>query len=378
MEFLAGQYTMWLDFLDRENKDFSPKFTSLELYRYKGGLLETTFYTIEGLLLTRVVGDKSYVSKVTGTKTLSAEQRRYTVMANKQEKLVRDGWCEDKGEAETVTKETLSKPMLFKKYLDHPDKITYPCICQVKYDGVRAIWDSAAGVLRSRGGNIYDLPHITKVLKEGVYCDLDGEVCFETIESLPDVVHGLSVNDLKLVFWIFDSLAEPAAPYRERLGAVMSRAERFKGTPLKIAHTRICSNRHEVTLYWRSMVELGHEGIMVKNMSVPYAYGKRTADHLKYKQEFENEFTVVAITQDERPEGNLISFNCITEDGEQLFKVTPAWTHGERRALYSHPSKFTLVGQKILIEYRAVSEDGIPIHAVGKTSFGSCLEMLRP
>jgi ATP-dependent DNA ligase len=115
-----------------------------------------------------------------------------------------------------------------------------------------------------------------------------------------------------------------------------------------------------------------YEGLMVRFDDVPYEYGKRSPNLLKWKYVMDGEFEVVHITYERRMEGGmkyLVEFHCKFTNGK-TFKVVPKWSV-ERRHQWWLDNKDKKVEDilpnllPLLVEYRELTVNGMPFHAVG-------------
>jgi DNA ligase-1 len=362
------------------------KWVTPVIYKNRGGIAES-WITIQWnskdestLLMTRTVVNpgkiaQDYVSVIKPTKTKTAMDRALTDVKKRITKKLRDAWCEDREDAKTTSAASLVKPMLLYKWEKQKHQIKYPAIMSVKADGVRAIYDD--GKLYSRSGKVYDLPHISAECKR--FLDLgierlDGEICFEDpTVPLPEVIHAIAHGDPNLKFHIFDVIS--GGSYE---GRFLKNVSIFKPLledlpSLRLINMKVAKSEAEVDAWYEACAQAGMEGIVVRNLDSTYEFGKRVRNVLKYKVEYEDTYTITGYQRIEHPEGDLVMFECKTPDG-RVFEVTPAWKHEERRKMFHlleerRAASILMPNLETLVEFRGLTEDNIPYHAVGKTKF---------
>jgi len=367
----------------------------LTLHKMEGGRMDKTYFLFEKPdNLTRVVlrgsAIQEYNSKIKDTKTKKADERAKTVVITKYQQLIRSGWYETEEEAEE-SGGVVTLPMRYKKLRDHSDKLSYPVVCQPKYDGVRAMWNPIEQALVSRGGKVYDLPFISKQIKASGLKNvwLDGEICYESPKRLlQEVVEGVSAKDEDLRFFIWDLIThtKDIRVYRDRIAHILKYTKDILAVPyLRVSEMVICNDPHEVDEYYEEMVlRRNFEGTMVKDMSEPYGWDKRVSKHLKNKIEFEEHMLVDYLLFDKHPEYEQIaSFQVLAKrpssEDHKAFKCIPAWSHAERHELFKMRTLvYAALGKlTVLVEHRGYSGDGVPIHAVVKTPFKEFVDAIK-
>jgi DNA ligase-1 len=176
----------------------------------------------------------------------------------------------------------IKQPML--SYSPKPKKplvleeLRYPLIGFYKYDGWRAI--GARGGLLSR--RMKDIPNKAVRDKFKSLQGFDGELiygkptepdCYHLTESI------LSTHDAPadgVYFYIFDYWAMPMMPYSQRLVEMRTRALFVKAKDVRFAENTMLGNAKAVMMYEENAVELGYEGIMLRDPSGLYKFGRST------------------------------------------------------------------------------------------------------
>lgn len=340
-----------------------------------------------------------------------------------QDKQLKEGYKIYNGEAQTqnvlenitnmsisspvITPPTASQfpqviyPMLAQSY--DPSKarkngIVFPCYIQPKLDGLRCLIykNPTTGqiVTQSRTGGIFEhLYHIVDFLKVREFFEkypnviLDGELYTTEIpfENLAGIIKKKKVGeeDLKqlslISYHIYDCilLEYPSVTFQERIaqleefklelggGKAPGSAEGGASVPPIEFVSTYFIQKDNFYQHFQMFVETGYEGAMLRNIHGVYKQNYRSPDLQKYKEFFEDEFTIVDFTHGEgRDEGTVI-WICETQDGERQFSVRPRGSIEFRRDMYSRAKSF--VGKKLTVIFQELTELGVPRFPVGKS-----------
>lgn len=169
------------------------------------------------------------------------------------------------------------------------DKVRFPCGCQPKIDGVRAM--NLDGTLTGRSLDPFEGYGITEYFSKPKFLGLDGEM---TLGSKPNCTNRLcslttgamgrfkGVSEMAdLHWWIFDYITPKTVslPYKVRYGYAAERVE-------KLAHPRI----HLVPMHfgddalWLEALiahnaEQGFEGTIIRSLDAAYKEGRASKKH---------------------------------------------------------------------------------------------------
>lgn len=102
----------------------------------------------------------------------------------------------------------------------------------------------------------------------------------------------------------------------------------------------------------------GFEGLMIRLDGFGYESNKRSASLLKDKAVFDTEVIVKDIVLSDK--GNPV---CVCDYQGKELRMSPPGSHGERMLAFENKSKH--IGTRLTIEYREMTDDCIPFHAVG-------------
>ena len=241
--------------------------------------------------------------------TTPAEQAELEAMSRWRKQI-------DKGYRET--KEELEElpllPMLAQDYLKQGHRIKYPCFGSPKLDGVRclALRHEDRVELKSRGGKEYSVYHIQDqlfpIMKVGDVWDGELYIHGKYLEEIVSAVK--KYNDLTpdIEFIIFDMVKDETYEHRLISMQALRRYTLSSVEAPSIDVIEFCEIQDEQHMKQKhkEYVSRGYEGIMLRNCNGVYESGKRSADLLKYKQFFDEEFEIVDVVEDRNQNGVLV------------------------------------------------------------------------
>jgi len=281
------------------------------------------------------------------------------------------------------------KPMLLQSYSKLKHKINWnDYFFQPKIDGERSFvhFNGKEFIFNSRKNRPFlNLNHISSELenikefkKDGIY--IDGELYvkgfdLQKIHSILSKEKKLSKDDMKLkskiVFIIFDIanvnnkdwLAGERFDYLKTIFSDYK--ENFKFCKL-IPFVLPVKSEEEMKELHSKYVELGYEGIVMRNLKSKYLFGRRAnLEIIKRKYDYDDDFIIVGYTVSE--EGNqtgAIIWLCETKDKKQ-FKVVPIAKIEDRKKIVKevelNPNNF--IGKLLQVRFKNYTSDGIPSHA---------------
>ena len=189
---------------------------------------------------------------------------------------------------------TEMKPMLAYQKLPDLEALTYPLIASPKLDGIRCL--IVDGVAVSRSLKPIRNKYVQSILGSHEFNGLDGELVVGSPTD-PDVY-------LKTNSGVMSVEGEPDFTYLvfdqwNRTG-VYNRIE-FYNVPRVMEHTwQVCANPQEVLEYERVCLDLGYEGLILRNPNAPYKFGRSTLKEqalLKLKRFTDAEAVVVDVLE---------------------------------------------------------------------------------
>jgi len=258
-------------------------------------------------------------------------------------------------------------------------KLTYPVLVSAKYDGVRAYVEN--GVVYSR--NNKPIPNEWVQRRFGMCNGLDGELIVGD-EVAPDVFRRTQSEVMSIdgepdvLFYAFDHYPFPTAPFRDRISFVARFAAKHKHVVL-VEHT-LCPKRSIVDKEERKYIELGYEGIMIRDPLGPYKFGRSTALEgylLKLKRFADSEAVIIDVEEEMHnanekgddgkrtshkagmvPKGTLGALRVKDCTTGSVFNVGSGFSAGERIHLWRQ--RRTLPGKIITYKYFPVGVKDAP------------------
>lgn len=302
----------------------------------------------------------------------------------------------------STTEEGFVLPMLSKTLDDNkPFEKIGPMIGQWKIDGLRCIIGA-----EKDDNTLFDDVHLTYHSREGLdwtdklkWMDdvilpyikddlldmmVEEGVCLDGELYLP----GYAVNDINsfvknpklpqhfmLQYWCYDICMEGisfATRDNYRMSFIARRAYDFhslqehmnsKNQFILLPSYDNVNSIDNATYYRDKFVDLGFEGLILRNPAAEYQFGKRNSAMFKFKKIFDGKFEIVEI-KEEHKRSDLPLFVLRNDINSELFECSINKPHDIQREILINKEKY--VGRKMLVEYRARSGvSQVPFHARG-------------
>ena len=261
------------------------------------------------------------------------------------------------------------KPMLAIAF--DADKIQYPCLCQPKYDGVRCtISKDSDGIhIISRKGKPYNIPHLAKWASQNSWIlPLDGEIYTHknlTFQQIVSSVKKLSGDTSKLRYVVYDKPVTDLSN-RDRWRDVCADFEKIpEGSPAYRSDGVYCSNFEQVTKYHTKCVKEGYEGIIIRNLETPYAFGFRSSGLIKMKDFYTDEFMVEDVLEATGRDAGTAVFRLYLKghegeiaDDTNTFNAKPQGTRELRKEYFDKAD--SLIGAIVTVQYQGFTDLGKP------------------
>lgn len=249
-------------------------------------------------------------------------------------------------------------PMLAKNY-DPKKHNIIGWYASEKLDGVRALWDGQS--FRTRNGNVLDAPwRIAGALSKKSGClqtgrCLDGELYIGRgrFNECSGIVRRHGDEWIGIEYHVFDYTCPWDSPAQERDQALQECLQVINLPFVKYVSQIGIKNHDHLSEYYNSIIELGGEGVMLKNPDSVYQ-NKRSSDLLKVKSFHETEATVVGYVPGLGKYSGLIGALICRLPSGKSFNCGSGLLDSER----THYSYFA--GQTITVKYFEISKDGIP------------------
>lgn len=255
----------------------------------------------------------------------------------------------------------LIPPMLAKTYLDKMD-IKSTDIIQPKYNGLRCLITRQDGELiaYSRRGKIFE--HVHEIIEEaGKFVSegqtIDGELYVHgaSLQLIGSLVKCRQELTSRVKYLIYDLVSKDSVTDRiDGLSDMIPKnSERCLLVPnwefesVDIMNKRFCNLRKQ-----------GYEGLMIRRNGFVYESNVRSSSLLKVKAKFDAEviLTDVQLSEKGYPVG-------LAKHNGQEFKISLPGGREAAMGIYSEKEKY--IGRELTIEFRELTDDGVPFHAVG-------------
>lgn len=224
---------------------------------------------------------------------------------------------------------------------------------------------------------------IPKISKELLSMMIEEGACLDGELYLP----GYSVNDVnsfvkntqltqhyKLQYWCYDICvenmsAEARRSFREEnintdVYSFKCKEEHINNTnQLILLPTCYIEDLEQATVLRNVFIGKGFEGLILRNPSAEYQFGKRNQAMFKFKKIDDGKFIIVDITS-EHKRSNLPLFVCRNDINDELFECSINKPQDIQRYMLIHKEKY--IGKYMQVEFRARSGvNQVPFHARG-------------
>ena len=225
---------------------------------------------------------------------------------------------------------------------------------------------------------------LPKISKELLDMMIEEGACLDGELYLP----GYSVNDInsfvkntqlaqhyKLQYWCYDICCENMSAikrskflYDNLTPSAISLFETKKyhlenKGQLMLLESIEVSNINEAMIARDTYIDLGFEGLILRNPNAEYQFGKRNQAMFKFKKVDDGKFTIVDITS-EHKRSDLPLFVCRNDINDELFECSINKPQDVQRDILIHKEKY--IGKYMQVEFRARSGiNKVPFHARG-------------
>lgn len=201
-------------------------------------------------------------------------------------------------------------------------------------------------------------------------------------------IPGYSVNDInsfvkndrlaqhyKLQYWCYDICVENMSAVKRnefRLKNIKriaynftNKAEHLNSTNQFVLLPTVDSinNITSATYEMNRFIDLGFEGLILRNPNSEYQFGKRNQAMFKFKKIDDGIFEIIDVVQ-EHKRSDLPLFICRNDINNQLFEVSINKPHDVQREMLANKDEY--IGKYMVVEFRARSGvNQVPFHARG-------------
>lgn len=229
---------------------------------------------------------------------------------------------------------------------------------------------------------------LPKISKELLDMMVEEGACLDGELYLP----GYSVNDInsfvkntqlaqhyKLQYWCYDICCENMSAssrreliyktlykkgllFNEVYGVFANKEEHLNNkNQFVLLQTYDIQNIEEAITFRDNFIEKGFEGLILRNPSAEYQFGKRNQAMFKFKKVDDGKFIIVDITS-EHKRNDLPLFVCRNDINDELFECSINKPQDVQREMLIHKEKY--IGKYMQVEFRARSGiNKVPFHA---------------
>jgi len=277
------------------------------------------------------------------------------------------------------------EPMLAKKFLDRTDKVTYPCMSQVKFNGARCI-ATQHGLFSRKGERFMNAEHIASSLvpffEQHPDAILDGELMCkgykqqlnESMKLIRRTVNITAEHKSKseqlvqyFIYDLYNCFAINKTDCYSRRGAAIKMVTDNNAYCIAVEST-LCHNEHDVMHHFDAVIEDNEEGSIIRLLNHPYE-NKRSSALLKLKSEDDDEAVITNITEGSgnwAGTGKVISLKWRDKQFDATFKGTM------QQATDFLKNKHAWIGKTVTFLYNGVTGLGIPNYA--RVDINNCLK----
>lgn len=304
-----------------------------------------------------------------GKQSRTLEQQVQHRIASRVSKQKDKGYIEDVEAAATQLLNQLGfeVPMLAQTYKGQDlSKGEY---VQRKLNGLRCLAVNDGGVITmySRKGKVFE--HLHEIRKELLHLipegeTFDGELYHHgtSLQTIQSWAKRRQTDTLKITYVMYDMM-DKVNGFGHRIETLNNAMSDFKEAghiPQRIAvlATKRIYTQEELDESFVKARKAKFEGLIVKIDGIPYENGKRSKSNLKVKDVFSTEAICTAVTISEK--GNPVCE--FTWHNGKKFGASPPGGDAEKLHVLQNPSLY--IGRPATIEYRELTDDDIPFHAV--------------
>ena len=192
---------------------------------------------------------------------------------------------------------------------------------------------------------------------------LDGEIYLpgHTVNEINHFVKDPRCKENKLLqFWCYD-LAIENTIQRTRNDILMNSLYDYSVTFLSknshlnnedrlvILPSYCIKNDTDATVYRNKFIDLGFEGLIMRNPDAEYQYGKRNLSMIKYKKSTDGKFTIIDIYPEGIKRSNIPLFLCKNDINDSTFECHVGGSHAYQESILQNKQNY--IGKQMYIEY---------------------------
>lgn len=242
---------------------------------------------------------------------------------------------------------------------------------QPKLNGHRCLItkvDDSVVAYSRQGKLIHTIDHITcqfMDLPESTVVDGELYIHGEKLQTIASLVKRKQDRSKEIRYFVYDYFdpQESQMRFEDRFEALKALTQDMDGFVV-LTDTLAVNSLDEAIQVYHTHVDRGYEGSIVRDKNGKYESGKRSSSLLKIKPLFDTEVEVIDIVPGETGLGICV---CRMAGLDRSFKILAPGTHGEKRECLENKADY--IGKRLKVEYRELTADGVPFHAVATEWF---------
>lgn len=268
--------------------------------------------------------------------------------------------------------------------------------CFVRAEETNDLFKPIRLVFQSREGEIWNsLPYLEEdlldiipdwMLKQMCYEQivLDGEVYIPgfTVNQINHAVKDVKAPENKLVqYWCYDIAVDGLTAESRHMFLYDNLKEWIPDWHQKVEHinnkkcfvllpTQIVTDEDRAVTLRNRYIDMGFEGLILRNPIMDYQFGKRNLSMIKYKKATDGIFTIIDIYPEGTKRSDLPLFKCLNDINNATFECHIGGSFDYQRKFLENPEQY--IGKKLLIEYGERSGvNQLPFHIKTVKLYGS-------
>jgi len=260
-------------------------------------------------------------------------------------------------------------PMRAHKYEEHFNKIIYPALIQIKYDGFRCLahYSNTLNkvILTSNNGKIfYNLEVIEKQLlpffekNHDIY--LDGELYIDNsnLQSISSLLLSKKkVDTSNIQYNIFDCffLNNLEKTFKERYNYLENNLK--EKSRINLVECYKVNNKEEIDNYFHEFLNEGYEGVIIRNYDGIYKLNGKSYDVLRSKEFKTDYFKIVNAKKGSGKQENSVIWilQCLINKNK-TFNAIPYGSIEEREYMWKNRKKY--INKTVEVKYIMKDNEG--------------------
>lgn len=268
--------------------------------------------------------------------------------------------------------------------------------CFIRAEETNDLFKPIRLIFQSREGEIWNsLPYLEEDLLDIIpnwmleqMCHeqlvLDGEVYIPgfTVNQINHAVKDVKAPENKLVqYWCYDIAIDGLTAESRHIYLYDNLKEWIPDWHQKVEHinnkkcfvllpTQIVTDEDRATTLRNRYIDLGFEGLILRNPIMDYQFGKRNLAMIKYKKSTDGIFEILDIYPEGTKRSDLPLFKCKNDINDSTFECHIGGSFDYQRKFLENPEQY--IGKQLLIEFGERSGvNQLPFHLKTVKLYGS-------